>query len=73
MLRLTKTNNKYNKKMQVAFKSEEGKNEIFKYYELLLTKADSAYEEIIVNTSYGDTLYNSYGRKKSTSTYTTAW
>ena len=53
---MTKTNNdKYNKKMQLAFKSEEGKKEIFKYYEALIAKANSAYEEIIVNTNYGDT------------------
>lgn len=61
---MTKLNkDKYNKKIQVAFKSEEGKNEIFKYYELLLTKTDSAYEEIIVSTSYGDTYVIAMGEK----------
>ena len=63
-MKMTKTNiDKYHKKIQVAFKSEEGKKEIFKYYELLLTKVDSAYEEIKVNTSYGDTYLIAMGEK----------
>ena len=60
---MTKTNNKYNKKIQLAFKSEEGKKEIFKYYEALIAKANSAYEEIIVNTNYGDTYILAMGEK----------
>ena len=61
---MKKTNkDKYNKKIQVAFKSEEGKKEIFKYYELLLTKADTIYEEIVVRTSYGDTYIIAMGEK----------
>ena len=61
---MTKTNNnKYNKKIQLAFKSEEGKNEIFKYYESLIAKSNSAYEEIIVNTNYGDTYILAMGEK----------
>lgn len=56
-------NDKYNKDIQVAFKSEEGKKEIFKYYELLLTKADIPYEEIVVNTSYGETYIIAMGEK----------
>ena len=63
-MKMTKTNiDKYNKKIQVAFKSEAGKKEIFKYYELLLTKVDSAYEEIRVNTSYGNTYLIAMGEK----------
>lgn len=58
---MNKTNN--NKKIQVAFKSDDGKKEIFKYYELLLTKVETAYEEISVSTNYGDTYIIAMGEK----------
>lgn len=56
-----KTNDKYNKKL--AFKSEEGKREVFKYYEFLLKKAEKKYEEIVVETSYGDTYIIAMGEE----------
>lgn len=49
--------------MTVAFKSEEGKKEIFKYYELLLTKGSLKHEELVVNTSYGETFILAMGNK----------
>lgn len=51
-----------NSKAQVAFKSEEGKKEIFKYYEMLLTKSSLSHEEIIVNTSCGETFIIAMGK-----------
>lgn len=50
--------------MTVAFKSEEGKKEIFKYYELLLTKGSAKHEEILINTSYGETFIIAMGKKE---------
>ncbi|MGL5314660.1 MAG: alpha/beta fold hydrolase [Peptostreptococcaceae bacterium] len=50
--------------MGVAFKSEEGKKEIFKYYELLLTKGSLTHEEITVSTSYGETFILAMGKKE---------
>lgn len=50
--------------MTVAFKTEEGKKEIFKYYELLLTKGALNHEEIFVNTSYGETFIIAMGKKE---------
>ncbi|MCR1848865.1 alpha/beta hydrolase [Paeniclostridium sordellii] len=50
--------------MAVAFKTEEGKKEIFKYYELLLTKGKLNHEEIFVNTSYGETFVIAMGKKE---------
>lgn len=49
--------------MTVAFKSEKGKNEIFKYYELLLTKGSLKHEELVVNTSYGETFIIAMGNE----------
>ncbi|MGL4911546.1 MAG: alpha/beta fold hydrolase [Romboutsia sp.] len=49
--------------MTVAFKSEEGKKEVFKYYELLLTKGSLEYEELVVNTSYGETFILAMGNE----------
>ncbi|WP_288325876.1 alpha/beta fold hydrolase [uncultured Clostridium sp.] len=51
-------------KAQVAFKSEEGKKEVFKYYELLLTKGSLPHEELMVNTSYGETFIIAMGKEE---------
>lgn len=56
--------NTYNKTRQLAFKSEEGKKEVLKYYELVLTQTDFAYEEIIVDTNYGKTFCIAMGEKE---------
>ena len=56
--------NTYNKTRQIAFKSEEGKKEVLKYYELLLDQTDFEYEEIIVDTSYGKTFSIAMGEKE---------
>lgn len=50
--------------MTVAFKSEEGKKEIFKYYELLLTKGSLEYEELFIDTNYGKTFIIAMGKKE---------
>lgn len=52
-----------NENVQVAFKSEEGKNAVFKYYESLLNEAEDHYEEIVVSTSFGDTYIIAMGEK----------
>ncbi|MGL5347964.1 MAG: alpha/beta fold hydrolase [Peptostreptococcaceae bacterium] len=49
--------------MTVAFKSKEGKKDIFKYYELLLTKGSLKHEELVVNTSYGETFILAMGNE----------
>ena len=50
--------------MTVAFKSEEGKKEVLKYYDLLLTKGSLEHEKIMVNTSYGETFIITMGIKE---------
>ena len=50
--------------MTVAFKSEEGKKEVLKYYDLLLTKGSLEHEKIMVNTSYGETFIVAIGKKE---------
>lgn len=50
--------------MTVAFKSEEGKKEVLKYYDMLLTKGSLPHEKIMVNTSYGETFIIAMGKKE---------
>jgi hypothetical protein len=50
-----------NIKVQVAFKSEEGKNEILKYYESLAEKCSVSHEKIYINTNYGKTFFMASG------------
>ncbi len=50
--------------MTVAFKSEEGKKEVLKYYDFLLTKGSLEHEKIMVNTSYGETFIIAMGKKE---------
>lgn len=50
--------------MTVAFKSEEGKKEVLKYYDILLTKGSLPHEKIMVNTSYGETFIIAMGKKE---------
>lgn len=51
-----------NNKVQ-AFKSEEGKNEILKYYESLVDKYSVSHEEIYINTNYGETFIMASGKE----------
>ncbi|WP_242824052.1 hypothetical protein [[Clostridium] dakarense] len=53
-----------NRNMEVAFKSEEGKKEVLKYYESLIKNWDFPHEEIRVNTSYGETFIIASGKKE---------
>lgn len=48
--------------MTVAFKSEEGKKEVLKYYEFLLTKGSLPHEKLMINTSYGETFIIAMGK-----------
>lgn len=48
--------------MTVAFKSGEGKKEVLKYYELLLTKGSLPHEKLMVNTNYGETFIIAMGK-----------
>ena len=50
--------------MTVAFKSKEGKEEVLKYYDFLLTKGSFTHEKIMVNTSYGETFIIAMGKKE---------
>lgn len=50
--------------MTVAFKSKEGKEEVLKYYDFLLTKGSLPHEKIMVNTSYGETFIIAMGKKE---------
>ena len=50
--------------MTVAFKSEEGKKEVLKYYDMLLTKGSLPHEKLMVNTSYGETFIIGMGKKE---------
>lgn len=50
--------------MTVAFKSEGGKKEVLKYYDMLLTKGSLPYEKLMVNTSYGETFIIGMGKKE---------
>lgn len=50
--------------MTVAFKSKEGKEEVLKYYDFLLTKGSVEHEKIMVNTSYGETFIIAMGKKE---------
>ena len=50
--------------MTVAFKSKEGKEEVLKYYDFLLTKVSFPHEKIMVNTSYGETFIIAMGKKE---------
>ena len=50
--------------MTVAFKSKEGKEEVLKYYDFLLTKGSLEHEKIMVNTSYGETFIIAMGKKE---------
>lgn len=52
-----------NSNVQVAFKSEEGKNEILKYYESLVEKSSVLHEEIYINTNYGETFIMASGKE----------
>lgn len=62
---MTTSGNKIsNRKIQVAFKSEEGKKEVLKYYESLIKNWDFPHEEIRVNTSYGETYIISSGNEE---------
>lgn len=49
--------------MTVAFKSKEGKEEILKYYDFILTKGSLPHEKIMVNTNYGETFIIAMGKK----------
>lgn len=51
-------------KAKVAFKSEEGKKEVLKYYELLLTKGSIPHEKLMINTSYGETFILTMGKEE---------
>ena len=53
-----------NSKVQAAFKSEEGKKEILKYYELLVEQCSFPHEEININTNYGETFIIASGREE---------
>lgn len=53
-----------NSKVQVAFRSEEGKNEILNYYDSLVKKCNDEHEEFYVDTSYGKTFIMARGKKK---------
>lgn len=48
--------------MTVAFKSEEGKKEVLKYYEFLLIKGSLPHEKLMINTSYGETFIIAMGK-----------
>ena len=50
--------------MTVAFKSEEDKKEVLKYYDMLLTKGSLPHEKLMVNTSYGETFIIGMGKKE---------
>lgn len=50
--------------MTFAFKSKEGKEEVLKYYDFLLTKGSVEHEKIMVNTSYGETFIIAMGKKE---------
>ncbi len=50
--------------MTVAFKSKEGKEEVLKYYDFLLTKGSLPHEKIMVNTSYGETFIIAMGKEE---------
>lgn len=50
--------------MTVAFKSAKGKEEVLKYYDMLLTKGSLPHEKISVNTSYGKTFIIAMGEKE---------
>lgn len=52
-----------NSNVQAVFKSEEGKNEILKYYESLLEKWTHEHEEIYVDTGYGKTFIIASGKE----------
>ncbi len=50
--------------MTIAFKSQEGKKEVLKYYDLLLTKGSLPHEKIMVDTNYGKTFIIAIGKKE---------
>ncbi|RDY27702.1 alpha/beta hydrolase [Romboutsia weinsteinii] len=54
----------YSKKVQIAFKSEEGKNEVLKYYESLVEKNYFSHEEINIDTNYGKTFIMASGKEE---------
>ena len=53
-----------NNKVQAAFKSQEGKNEIIKYYEGLLKNWSFPHEEFYVDTGYGKTFVIASGKEE---------
>ena len=52
-----------NVKMQTAFKSKEGKNEVLKYYESIINESGVSHEEIYIETTYGKTFIIANGEK----------
>lgn len=48
---------------QVAFKSNEGKNEVIKYYEALVSEWSFPHEEFYIDTSYGETFIIASGKE----------
>lgn len=51
-------------KVQVAFKSEEGKKEILKYYESLVARWSFPHEEMKINTRHGQTFVIACGNEE---------
>ena len=54
---------KKNKNMKVAFKSEEGRHKVIKYYESLVEGWNFPHEEFYVHTNYGKTFIIASGEK----------
>ena len=50
--------------MKVAFKSQEGKKQVLKYYDMLLAKGSLSYETFMINTNYGETFVIAKGEKQ---------
>lgn len=50
--------------MKVAFKSQQGKDEIIRYYESLIKDVGFRYEEFYIDTAYGKTFVMAIGDKK---------
>lgn len=58
------SSNMEHSKIQVAFKSEEGKQAVLRYYESLIEKWDFPHKEIRVSTSYGETYIVAAGKEE---------
>lgn len=50
-------------KEAIVFKTQEGKNEVIKNYDLLLEKLASSYEKLYINTGHGKTFIIASGKK----------